>query len=514
MPEEPQGGPGADDRNGKPPGLFRNAVSLIGAALAVVAAANIAFLVFVDYISNRPSPYIGIFAYMIMPAIMILGLLLIPVGMWIERRRRASGQPSMPRYPRIDLNDRRQRGAFAFFVAFTAVFVALSAAGSYQAYEFTDSVQFCGQLCHTVMNPEYTAYLQSPHARVACVDCHVGPGAGWYVRSKLSGAYQVYSVIFHKYPKPIPTPVENLRPAQQTCEQCHWPRKFYGAQLKAFYHYGSDEHNTPRQIRLLINTGGGDPATGAPSGIHWHMNIANKITYIASDRERQVIPWVQVQDQQGRVTVYQSKDNPLTPDQIAKLPRRVMDCVDCHNRPTHIYLPPDRSVDEALLAKRIDATLPYIRQQAVAVLSADYKSTPEAIQAIATGLENYYQQKYPDVYKAKQLEVRNAIAEVQSIFRRSIFPEMKTDWRAHPNNIGHFISSGCFRCHDGNHVSSTGQTVTKRCDVCHTVLAEIMSGQPVYGSTQGIPFQHPVDIGDITQVNCADCHTGGVGPGQ
>ncbi len=510
MPDEAQDPQTNNDS--RPPGLIRNAVSLVGAALAVVSAANIAFLVFIDFISGRPSPYIGVFAYMIMPAFMVLGLLLIPVGMWIERQRRRTQAPSMPRYPRIDLNNPQQRSAFAFFVSFAVIFVALSAAGSYRAYEFTDSVQFCGQLCHKVMNPEFVAYSLSPHARVACVDCHVGAGAGWYVRSKLSGAYQVYATVFNKYPKPIPTPVENLRPAQETCEECHWPRKFYGAQLKVFYHYGSDEKNTPRQIRMLINTGGGDPATGAPSGIHWHMNIANEITYIASDKQRQVIPWVQLKDMQGRVTVYQSKDNPLTADQIAKLPKRRMDCVDCHNRPTHIYVPPDRSVDEALLAKRLDPTLPFIKQQAVAVLSAEYKSTPEAQQAIATGLEKFYEEKYPDLVKTRQLELRNAVAEVQRIYTRTIFPEMKVDWRVHPNNIGHFFSAGCFRCHDGNHATNDGKAVTKSCDICHTVIAEVMSGTPVYGSTQGIPFKHPVDLGDMSAVNCADCHNGGVGP--
>ena len=494
------------------PGLFRNTISWVGAALAVIAVANILFLVFVEYISSRPSPYIGIFAYMILPGFLVFGLLLIPVGMLVERARRRRGVPSIPKFPRIDLNDPRQRSAFAMFVTFTIVFVALSAVGSYRAYEFTDSVQFCGQLCHTVMNPEYTAYTQSPHARVRCVDCHVGPGAGWYVKSKLSGAYQVYSVIFHKYPKPIPTPVATLRPAQETCEQCHWPRKFYGAQLKVFYHYGSDEKNTPRQIRMLINTGGGDPATGAPSGIHWHMNISNEITYIARDQHRQDIPWVQVKDMQGRVTVYQSKDNPLKPEEIAKLPRHRMDCVDCHNRPTHIYVAPDKSVDEALLARRLDSDLPFIKAQAVEALSAEYKTTDEATQAIATKLENFYQSKYPDLFKSKQIEVRNAISEVQRIFKVSIFPEMKVDWRAHPNNVGHFLSPGCFRCHDDNHASSDNKVVTKNCDTCHTVIAEIMSGQPVYGSAQGIPFKHPVDIGDITQVNCADCHNGGVGP--
>src|ERR1041384_4271980 len=495
MPDQPHDDAVVKDA---PPGLFRNAISLIGAALAIVSFANILFLIFVEYISSRPSPYIGIFAYMLLPGFLVLGLLLIPIGMLIERRRRRSRAPSIPRFPRIDLNDPRQRSGFAMFLSFSVVFVALSAVGSYRAYEFTDSVQFCGQLCHTVMNPEYTAYLQSPHARVRCVDCHVGPGAGWYVRSKLSGAYQVYSVTFHKYPKPIQSPVENLRPAQETCEQCHWPRKFYGAQLKVFYHYGSDEKNTPRQIRMLINTGGGDPATGAPNGIHWHMNISNEMTYIARDKKRQDIPWVQVKDMQGRVTVYQSKDNPLKPDEIAKMTKHRMDCVDCHNRPTHIYVAPDRSVDDALVARRLDPTLPFIKQQAVEVLVADYKSTDEAKQAIATKLENFYQQKYPDIFKSKQIEVRAAIAEVQRIFGSSIFPEMKVDWRVHPSNIGHFMSAGCFRCHDGNHVSPENKVVTKQCDVCHTVLSEVMSGTPVYGSAAGIPFKHPVDLGDMT----------------
>ncbi len=512
MAKKPDAAVTSNDSNGKPPGLFRNAVSLIGAALAVVSAANIAFLIFIDYISSRPNPYIGIFAYMIVPAVMVFGLLLIPIGMWRERSRRRTQAPSMDRYPRIDLNNPQQRSAFAFFIAFTVVFVALSAAGSYRAYEYTDSVQFCGQLCHTVMNPEFVAYSQSPHARVRCVDCHVGPGAGWYVRSKLSGAYQVYSVTFHKYPKPIPTPVENLRPAQETCEQCHWPRKFYGAQLKVFYHYGSDEKNTPRQIRMLINTGGGDPATGAPSGIHWHMNIANEITYIATDRQHQVIPWIQVKDRSGRVSVYQTKDSPMKPEDLAKGIKRRMDCVDCHNRPTHIYTPPDRSVDEALLAKRIDASLPFVKQQAVQTLTSQYNSTPEALQGIATELEKFYNQKYPDLTKTKASEIRGAIAEVQRIYKTTIFPEMKVDWRVHPTNIGHFTAPGCFRCHDDNHVSSDGRVITKKCDTCHTVIAEVESGQPVMGSTQGMAFKHPVDLGDMTAVNCADCHTGGVGP--
>jgi len=491
------------------PGLFRNPISLIGAVIAVVAAANIALLVFVDFVSPRPSPYIGILAYMVLPGFLVLGLVLIPVGMLLERRRRRKHLPSMPRFPTVDFNNPRQRSTFAAVMTFTVVFVALSAAGSYRAYEYTDSVQFCGQLCHSVMNPEFVAYSASPHARVRCVDCHVGAGAGWYVRSKLSGAYQVYAVAFNKYPKPIPTPVHNLRPAPETCEQCHWPKRFYGAQLKVFYHFGSDEKNTPRQIRLLINTGGGDPDTGQPSGIHWHMNIGNQITYISTDEHRQTIPWVQVKDSQGRVTVYQSKDAPLKPEQIEKASKRRMDCVDCHNRPTHIYVPPDRSVDESLLARRIDASLPFIKTQAVSALTGTYNSTPEALQGIATEMQKFYQEKYPQIAASKQHEIKQAIGEVQAIFQRTIFPEMKVDWKTHPSNIGHFLSAGCFRCHDGNHVSAEGKVVSKDCNACHTVLSEAESGVPIMGSATGIQFKHPVDLGDMTQVNCADCHTGG-----
>ena len=493
------------------PGLTRNLVSIIGLAMAVVAGANIAFLVLVEAL--RPNPYIGIFAYMILPGIMVLGLILIPIGMALERRRRRRMAPGeVPRFPRLDLNVPSQRSAVAFFFSFTAVFISLSAVGSYRAYEFTDSVQFCGQLCHTVMEPEYTTYLKSPHARVDCVACHVGPGAGWYVRSKLSGSYQVYAAFAKVYPRPIPTPVANLRPAQQTCEQCHWPRMFYGAQLKVFTHFAPDEKNTPRQIRMLLDIGGAEPSAGIPSGIHWHMNISNQISYISSDSQRQVIPWVQQKDQFGHITIYESKASKLAPQQIAASAKRTMDCVDCHDRPSHIFLPPDEAVDNALLTRHMDASLPFLKQQAVEVLTKTYNSKPEALSSIASSLRNFYSSKYPQVYSTQHTAVEAAVAEVQNIYSSNFFPYMKVDWRTHPNNIGHLYFPGCFRCHDGQHVSAQGKVIPNTCNSCHTVLQQAESGVPVMGNTAGVQFQHPVDVGDLTQVACSDCHTGGTGP--
>jgi nitrate/TMAO reductase-like tetraheme cytochrome c subunit len=489
-----------------------NPISMIGAALALVALANVIFLFLIDILSTTSSPYVGILAYMVAPGFLIFGLLLVAFGVWWDYRRQHPHRVGeLQRHLKIDFNDPTQRGAVAFFFSFTIVFIMMSVIGSYKAYEFTDSVQFCGQLCHSVMNPEYTAYSLSPHARVACVDCHVGAGASWYVRSKLSGARQVYATLFRTFPRPIPTPVHNLRPAPETCEECHWPRRFYGAQLKVFTHYADDEKNTPRQIRMLLKTGGGDPSTGAPSGIHWHMNIANEITYIATDSQRQVIPYIHVKDLQGRITEYMAKDAPLTKQQISTMARRRMDCVDCHNRPTHIYVPPDRAVDESLYAGRLDASLPFIKQQAVTVLTASYPTTDAAMTGIATGLREFYQQKYPDLEKSNEAGLRKAVAEVQRIYRSTTFPEMKVDWKTHPNNIGHFYSLGCFRCHDGQHVSADGKVVPKTCDVCHSIL-EQQEGATRLISSQGVPFKHPVDIGDLSQVSCNDCHTGGTGP--
>lgn len=486
----------------RPLPLSRNLLSEIGVGIAFLGLVNLAFLIYLDTTGTHSNPYLGILTWIVAPAILIFGLAVFLFGMWRERRRRRRSAPGeVPEYPRVDLNERRTRLVLIWTALGLIVFVTMSVVGSYQVYHYTESDAFCGTMCHSVMHPEYTAYQQSPHARVGCAGCHVGPGAGWFVKSKLSGAYQVYSVIAQKYPKPIPTPVENLRPAQQTCEQCHWPEKFFGAQLKVFDHYAYDETNTLKEVRLLIKTGGGRPESGQTVGIHWHMNISNEVTYVAEDKQRQVIPYVRVRNRStGQVTEYRAEDSKLTDAQIAAAPKRSMDCVDCHNRPTHIYRSPDESVDKALRAGRIDRTLPFIKQQAVAVLAADYASTAQAVPAIRAGLETFYRENHAEVYAAKRQQIAGAAAELQQIFKTTRFPEMKVDWRTHADNVGHMRTQGCFRCHDDQHVSRDGKRLSKDCNLCHTVLTE--------GGTTA-EFEHPIDLGDMRAVNCSDCHTGG-----
>ena len=500
-------------REEPPPGrrsLLDNWTSLIGIIVAASSFFAAVCLIAIDYFRSFNNPYMGILTYILTPAFLVAGLVLISAGAWWERRRRRRMRPGeIPRFPRLDLNVPRQRNAFVAVVVATFLFLILTALGSYRTYEFTESVAFCGTTCHTIMRPEYAAYQESPHARVACVQCHIGPGAGWFVKSKLSGAYQVYATLARRYPRPIATPIKNLRPAQQTCEQCHWPQKFYGAAERVLHHYLPDEHNTPWTIRMLLHIGGGDPSFGPAGGIHWHMNIANRIEYIATDSQRQVIPWVRVTDARGKVTVYQDAGGPLSAAQVAAARPRTMDCIDCHNRPTHIFNAPVTAVNLALSTGRIDAGIPYIKQQAVRILSARYPSGDSAQRAIPAALNAFYTSNHPETGRPDSARLLGSVAEVQALYSHNFFPGMKVDWRAYPDNIGHLNFPGCFRCHDGNHVSADGRSITHDCKACHTIIAQGSGEAPATVTAAGLEFTHPVDIGGAWQVTpCSSCHTG------
>ncbi len=495
------------------PRVFHNWLSYIGSVIASLAFLVFVFLVVLHTLTGPSrTPYAGLVIFILVPSILVMGLILVPIGMFFEWRRLKRGaRRTIPSFPVLDFNDARVRNGSFVFVVGSVLLLFVSAFGSYQAYEYTDSVTFCGMLCHRVMAPEYTTYLYSPHARVHCVDCHVGPGASWYVRSKLSGAYQVYAVLFHKYPRPIPTPIENLRPAQQTCEQCHWPEQFYGGQQRRLIHFLPDEKNTRWEINLLIRTGGGSPETGRTEGIHWHMNIANRVEYIAKDETRQVIPWVRITNlSSGKFTEYTSTEDPPTAKDQANANIRTMDCMDCHDRPSHIFRSPSYSMNLALASGRIDSSLPFIKSKGVELLGAKYDSVNSAMAAIDKGLREFYQQKYPDIEKDKAASVSKAVAAVQEIYRENYFPYMRVRWDTHADNIGHLNFSGCYRCHDKLHKSKDGRTITENCNTCHTILAQGKFGGLAYSTApEGLVFQHPEDIGGAwKEMKCSDCHSG------
>ena len=489
------------------PPSFYNLVTLIGSAVAGVSLALIVFLIILEMFAAQSKPYMGILTFVILPMVLFVGIILIAFGIIREHRRERLGKPHGLHLPQIDLNNPHHRAAFTLFSVGTLVLLAFSAFGSFKAYEYTDSDQFCGEICHNVMEPEYTAYQYSPHARVGCVQCHIGSGADWFVRAKISGSYQVYAVLFNKYPKPIPTPIKNLRPAQQTCEQCHWPKHFFSEKEHVNTYYVSDEHNTKWTLNLLMKIGGGNIEAGPTSGIHWHMNIAHEVSYVALDTQRQVIPWVRSKTPDGKETIYRNTDITISDDSLKKSLVRRMDCIDCHNRPTHIYHPPARSVNHIMSLGWIDPKLPNIKSVSVNALENPYTGRQSALDSIKLVINEYYQQNHPNIASSKKIKIDSAIAEVQKIYNRNYFPEMKVNWKNFNDNIGHLFYPGCFRCHDGKHVSDDGKVLSKDCNVCHTILAQQFEQDTLRLSLGGVDYKHPVDVGDAwKETNCSDCH--------
>jgi hypothetical protein len=489
------------------PDSFYNLMSMIGAMIALASFGLILFMILLETMAESPKPYVGIIAFVILPAIMLVGVGIFVAGLVREGRRVRAGNPPGRRLPHIDLNDPRHRTAFAGFSIGTVLLLLFSAFGSFQAYEHTDSDQFCGETCHTVMEPEYTAYQFSPHARVGCVKCHIGPGTDWFVRSKLSGAYQVYATAFNKFPRPIPTPIEDLRPAQETCEQCHWPQHFFSEKRRTNSYFLPDEANTRWSLDLLMKIGGGNLEKGPTTGIHWHMNIANEVEYATLNSKRQIIPWVKVKSSTGVERTYRSIDLDIPPDSLEKSTKRRMDCIDCHNRPTHIYHQPARSVNQVMLQGGIDPGLPGMKALSVRVLENGYSTKSAGLDSIGLLVREYYAKEYSQIVQTRADQIEQAIGELKTIYSRNYFPEMKVDWRAFNDNIGHMYYPGCFRCHDGKHIADDGKVLSRDCNICHTIIAQGFPGEGKQFSSEGIEYTHPIDIGDAwKEMNCSDCH--------
>ena len=444
---------------------------MAGAVLITSSALTLlGFWLFDLMVGGTFHPYVGLIFFLVLPGIFVIGLLLIPIGI-LWRRAKLVRRGQLPRqYPRVDFSMPAIRQVFGWVAGLTVANVIIFSVGSYRGVEYMDSVRFCGQTCHTVMQPEFTAHQNSPHQRVECVQCHIGPGASWFVRSKLSGMHQVYAVAFHTYDRPIPVPVENLRPARETCEQCHWPQTFTGGKLVVIRKFSEAEKNTELTTVLLLKIGG--HVQNGAIGIHGrHLDANRPIQYVSIDRQRQNMPQVSFVDDTGKsVTFTQTQPKP-TPAQLAAGERRTMDCIDCHNRPTHTFQLPDRALDQEIAQGGISPELPYIKKQAVAVLRAQYPDRDAAVRRIAASLNEFYRKSYPDVYRDKHALLDASISQVQAVYLRNVFPAMNVGWGTYANNLGHTDFPGCFRCHDGSHTSADGRTIPNDCDTCHTMLA-------------------------------------------
>jgi hypothetical protein len=408
----------------------------------------------------------GIVFFIILPAIFVFGLILIPIGGWLHRRRVARGKPDI--WPKIDLNNPHHRSIVVGIFALTLVNIVIVSMAAYTGIEVMDSTAFCGSVCHEVMQPQYEAFKSGAHARVGCVGCHIGPGASWFVKSKLSGTRQVFAVALNTHERPIPSPVQNLRPARETCEQCHWPERFHGDKVRTFREYADDEKNTVTETVLDMHIGGGQSANKPVTGIHWHTSASTEIEYITTDAKRQVIPWVRLKDRDGNIREYTAEG--VSAADIAKGERRKMDCVDCHNRPGHPFAPtPEKAVDTALSLGDIPVDLPFVRREAVAAVKGTYPNQQAATDAIAAKIREFYRTQQPQVYMTRRPDVERAAVATQAIYSRNVFPSMNVTFGTYPNNIGHTAFPGCFRCHDDSHKTKEGKAIPQDCELCHSI---------------------------------------------
>jgi NapC/NirT cytochrome c family, N-terminal region len=497
----------------KLPRSYYNPVSLAGTIIASVSGLIIFFFMIsmLLFDTEETGSYAGIFIYIILPVFLIIGLILIPVGMSRRKKRiRQEGEGSPVANIVLDLSNQRHWNAIGIFIFVSILFLLLTGIGSYKAFHYTESVEFCGTLCHRVMEPEYVAYQESAHSRVSCVECHVGEGAGWYVKSKLSGLYQVYSVTFNKFPTPIETPIHSLRPARETCEECHWPEKFYSYRLRNEKNYLADSANTEWDIQLKMKIGSEHSARGLLEGIHWHINPDVKIEYIASTKKREDLPWVRyINMTSGDTTVYQDIYKTLDQEAMDTLELREMDCLDCHNRPSHQFLPPQKFTDDLIAAGKIPAKLPEVKTLAMQLFNNTFSTRDSGAKVIKEGTMDFYNSTYPELLTENPEWIKQAIDGFLEGYNKNIFPEMKTSWSAYPEHIGHSEFNGCFRCHNGNHESEDGMLISRDCNLCHTILAQ--GTVELYETTSidmPLEFRHPVNIEEAwKEMACADCHS-------
>ncbi len=460
------------------PALFfgNNPLSLAGGALTTASGVTmIGYWVVELFGRSNDNPYLGIIFFLILPAIFIAGLVMIPFGVYFRRRdlKKAGRIPAV--FPEIDLNDRIFRHGLDIVLVATIVNLLVVSIASYRGASYMDSPEFCGQSCH-VMHPEYAAYQVSAHSHVACVDCHIGSGATSYFEAKVNGTKQLIEVtlrpvagmapkLIPTYPTPIPSPVQNLRPAREICEGCHTPARFIGEKLLVKSSFADDETNTETQSVVVLHLGGSDSLSHL-TGIHGvHLG---HIEYITTDASRTTIPWVQRRNADGSETVFTASSlNGAMP----KGERRVLDCVDCHNRAAHTMQTAEDALNRAMAEGAVSPELPWVHKESLELLKANYATEDEARTKIPAQLEAFYRTQHPEVMTTKANLVKASGEGLVNIFTHNVFPEMKVTWGTHPNHIGHMSYPGCFRCHDGDHTTKDGKAITQDCAACHNLLA-------------------------------------------
>jgi hypothetical protein len=255
-----------------------------------------------------------------------------------------------------------------------------------------------------------------------------------------------------------------LRPARVICEGCHTPARFIGEKLLVKSSFADDEKNTETQTVVVLHLGGRDSLSHL-TGIHGiHLG---HIEYVATDPTRTAIPWVEKQNDDGSVTEYASS---IASKGAPQGERRVMDCIDCHNRAAHTFVTAEEALNRAMAEGAVSPELPWVHKKGLELLKYNYASEGVARIKIPQELEAFYSTEHPEVLATKAALVKAAGDQLVTLYSQNVFPFMKVTWGTHPNHIGHMSYPGCFRCHDGDHTTKDGTSITQDCSACHNLL--------------------------------------------
>ena len=470
---------------GKPPTDFiksainlisRSKLSVFGGIVISILSPVLFISILIDIQGVVQNPYFGFLIYLVLGPLFLIGLIFVLAGIFLSRGKENIGlftfeyieeQLSRPgRYSRI-----RRHILLTVSITIATVFIVGMVATT--GFQYTETNEFCGLFCHQVMEPAYSSYQNSPHSRVSCVECHIGKSSEWLTKAKFSGAKQLLAVVLDSYPRPIIPPIQTLRPERQTCEECHRPEMFHGDKLHIKDRFLPDEKNTHVQTALLMKIGSGGYQGRKAQGIHWHVSEQHQVFYRHLDNAQEDIAEVWLKNGGEKTHFNKTPDNI---DSSKSTPGsgevRQMDCMDCHNRPTHVFRSADEALDEKIMTGAIPRDLPFIKRQALEAVTHEYESVEGARLGIAKSITTWYKNNYPALFKRGTTPLDTAIKGIQQAYMENVFPEMNVQWGTYKDFIGHKNNTGCFRCHGGLHASADGQMISNDCDSCHIILAE------------------------------------------
>jgi len=455
------------------PRLWANWITLLGSVISTISGFAILLLLVIGLAAPSANPYQSLLVVVALPIAFAIGLLLIPLGLYFDRRRAHEGpKDALQAAFEAAFNDRSARRRIIFVAVATLANIGLFAFAGQKTIAHMDSPAFCGTACHQAMQPEWEAWNRSPHSNVACVDCHIAPGAAGEIKAKWNGVHQLVGVLT-SYDRPVVAQVGELPTARESCEHCHSPQRFKPDQIKLFAHYDLDTGNTPKFNAMLVRIGGFNRLTQQYQGIHWHANPDNQVKFEYLDPERAKVGKVTVVAKGQTVAEYLPSGAPQK-----ALGVRTMDCMDCHNRPAHVFDgTPKNAIDRALFIGALDPKIPLIAEVSVALLSQTTVPRDQAEAHFKTAIAAAYQGSHPEV-KADPAALDKAAKTLAMLYLRNVYPELKLGWNRHRSNLGHKVegvpNAGCFRCHDSDHQATLADGRKKKlgqdCDTCHTGL--------------------------------------------